>query len=124
MAGLQYEKVAKIPMIHSAARPRPAVFSQTAVTLSPTVSFFVSVFSPLFFFANGQRAIRVVSACNTHASNEQRAIRAVCACSTRASIRLSVFADAHAFSYRPLYRILRKRRSEGSRKIAQLRIVR
>jgi hypothetical protein len=50
----------------------------------------------VFGRADGQRAVRVVSACNTHASNGQRAIRAASVCSTRASIRASVFGDAHA----------------------------
>jgi hypothetical protein len=59
---------------------------------------------PLFFvFAvfgrvDGQRAVRVVSACNRRASNEQRAIRAASGYNTRASIRLSVFVGVHAFS--------------------------
>ncbi len=57
--------------------------------------FFVfAVFGP----ADGQRAVRVVSACNTPASNGQRAIRAASVCNTRASILASVFGDAHAFS--------------------------
>jgi len=60
-------------------------------------------FEQLFFVfavfgqADGQRAVRVVSACNTRASNGQRAIRAASACNTRASIRPSVFGGVHAF---------------------------
>src|SRR6266508_4089817 len=57
---------------------------------------------PFFVFAifgraDRQRAVRVVSACNTHASNGQHAIPAASACNTRASIRPSVFGDDHAF---------------------------
>jgi len=52
----------------------------------------------VFGRANGEHAVRVVSACNMRASNGQRAIRAVSACNTRASIRPSVFGSAHAFS--------------------------
>src|SRR5262249_10238911 len=62
----------------------------------------------LFFLANGQRAIRAVSSCSTHASNGQRATRAVSVRSTHASIRPSVFDGAHTFSCGPLI-TLRKR---------------
>jgi hypothetical protein len=51
----------------------------------------------VFRRVDGQRAVRVVFACNKHANNEQRAIRAASGCNTRASIRPSVFGDDRAF---------------------------